>query len=168
MAWVPGTLASHGGIGKDLHCPRPKISLIGQSATEKLHRILQPVDPERGYTGVQRRAKTGRMETTVGTGDAKRTITIRQVKSSARAATDLLGNLEILKGDDVILSVWGWEIQALVATDDGTMIVMKGKETWHEVVDVPLAEVRGALVTCQALWQSHKTAENLAFLKARS
>jgi hypothetical protein len=109
------------------------------------------------------------METTVGTGDAKRKITIRQVKSSARAATDLLGHLEILKGGDVILSVWSWEIQALVAEgDDSTTIVMKGKEPWHEVVDVPLAEVRGALVTSQMLWQSHKTAENLAFLKARS
>ena len=105
------------------------------------------------------------METTVGT---KRKITIRQVKSSARAATDLRGNLEIFKGDDVVLSVWGWEIQALVANGGETTIVMKGKETWHEVVDVPLAEVRGALVTCQALWQSHTTAENLAFLKARS
>ena len=108
------------------------------------------------------------METTVNTADGKRTITIKTVKSSARAATDLLGHLEILKGDDVILTVWAWEIQALIAEDDACTIVMKGKTNWSQVVDVPLHEVRGALVTCQALWQSHKTAENLAFLKARS
>jgi len=108
------------------------------------------------------------METTVGTGDAKRKVTIRQVKSSARAATDLPGFLEILKGNDVILSAWSWEIQALFAEDDGTTtVVMKGKEPWHVTVDVPLAEVRGALSTAQALWEAHRKTENLAQLKAR-
>ena len=107
--------------------------------------------------------------TTIGTGDAKRTITIKTVKSSARAATDLLGFVEILKGSDVILTVWSWEIQALTAEgDDACTIVMKGKTNWSQVVDVPLHEVRAAMATAQALWQTHKTAENLAFLKARS
>ena len=109
------------------------------------------------------------METTVNTADGKRTITIKTVKSSARAATDLLGHLEILKGADVILTVWSWEIQALTAEgDDACTIVMKGKTNWSQVVDVPLHEVRAAMATAQALWQTHKTAENLAFLKARS
>ena len=109
------------------------------------------------------------METTIDTAGGKRKITIKTVKSSARAATDLLGHLEILKGSDVVLSVWSWEIQALTAEgDDGCTIVMKGKTNWSQFVDVPLAEVRGAMATAMALWQSHKTADNLAFLKARS
>ena len=107
------------------------------------------------------------METTVGTADGRK-ITIKTLKSSARAATDLPGFLEILKGRDVILSAWSWEIQALFAEDDGTTtIVMKGKEPWHVTVDVPLAEVRGALSTAQALWEAHRKTENLAQLKAR-
>ena len=108
------------------------------------------------------------METTIDTAGGKRTITIKTVKSSARAATDLLGHLEILKGDDVILTVWAWEIQALIAEDDACTIVMKGKTNWSQLVDVNLAEVRAAMATAMALWQSHKTSENLAFLKARS
>ena len=104
------------------------------------------------------------MEATV----AKRKVTIRQVQSSARAATDLPGFVEILKGNDVILSAWSWEIQALFAEDDGTTsVVLKGRETWHVTVDVPLAEARGALVTAQALWEAHRKTENLAQLKAR-
>ena len=103
------------------------------------------------------------MEATV----AKRKVTIRTVTSSARAATDLPGFVEILKGRDVILTVWSWEVQALFAEDDGTTVVMKAKEPWHVTVDVPLAEARGALVTAQALWEAHRKTENLAQLKAR-
>ena len=109
------------------------------------------------------------METTIDTAGGKRKITIKTVKSSARAATDLLGFVEILKGADVILTVWSWEIQALTAEgDDACTIVMKGKTNWSQVVDVPLHEIRAAMATAQALWQTHKTADNLAFLKARS
>jgi hypothetical protein len=92
--------------------------------------------------------------------------TIRVARYSARAATDLLGYVEILKNDSVILNFWAWELGAMTAKGRETVLVFKGDENWHMSVGVPIDEVRSALVTAQALWDAHTKEASTATVRA--
>jgi hypothetical protein len=99
--------------------------------------------------------------------DAKRKkITVKVAKTTARAATDMLGYVEILKNNAVILTFWSWELGAMTADGSQTTLVFKGDQPWHTSVAVPIDEVRSAMVTAQAIWNAHTERAETATVRA--
>ena len=93
------------------------------------------------------------METTA---DARKKVTIRELKTEVKAAVDVPGWMDILENGNVILSCWPWEISAILKKDArNSRIVFKGDQNWHVDVSAPVSEVRTALATATALWESH-------------
>ena len=78
----------------------------------------------------------------------------------------MLGHVEILKNNSVILNFWSWELGAMTADGDKTVLIFKGPESWHMTVNVPIDEVRSAMVTAQALWNAHTKEAETATIRA--
>jgi hypothetical protein len=107
------------------------------------------------------------METRRDVADAKRKkITVKLAKSTARAPADMVGYVEILKNNAVILTFWAWELGAMTANGDKTTLVFKGDQPWHTSAAVPIAEVRSALVLAQGLWNAHTKEAETATVRA--